>query len=230
MKRTMKIIGIALLPLTTIPIILFFVQTYCLTHSFLKEQNTDIRADNGFIRCNYELLEPEFVYLFSTGNGAQMGFYKSERLFYQTEKEWDFNRTGGTTVKNTTFPELVKMVKKDCSQFQEDFDAEDPETQIDWGYREADPPEPPKTQEELAEEEIIEKHNNARRVLTFVNESLTNLQRDKFIEFYGDINSMTTDEIYQVYLQLMVSGQMMVDESLHEYFYNEYGLKYMEYK
>lgn len=203
------------------------------------EEIQDAFKEYEIVNCEFNLKNPKhaFVsfqhYIYSEDN-SEMKFWRID--FYDLNRKsffsqsWNILRTGGTTITNTTFPELVEMVKEDCRQFQEDFDAEDPETQIDWGYREADPPEPPKTEEELAEGEVKEKYDNIRGILSFVNESLTNLQRDKFIEFYGDVNNMTNEEIYQIYLQLMVSGQMLVDESLHEFFYNEYGLKYMEYE
>ena len=102
------------------------------------------------IKCNFvDLINPEYAFVAKRPERDYEIFFfkiKTRNLF---SKEIHLNYTGGTDIKNTTFPELVEMVKEDCYQFQEDFDAENPETQIDWGYREADSPEPPKTDEEL---------------------------------------------------------------------------------
>ena len=46
-------------------------------------------------------------------------FYKIKNIFSEEEENREF--IGVATIKNTTFPELVKMVKEDCSQFQEGY-------------------------------------------------------------------------------------------------------------
>ncbi len=57
--------------------------------------------------------------------------------------EWESEYTGGTDVENTTFPELVEMVKEDCSQFQKAKGSASDET-INWSYSPyiPRPPEP----------------------------------------------------------------------------------------
>lgn len=81
------------------------------------QKYTIIRCESGLLRGLYG-----FVYenKFKTITDEHIHFYQTMR---DSIFSWTFNTqyTGGTTVKNTTFPELVKMVKKDCSQFQDSY-------------------------------------------------------------------------------------------------------------
>jgi hypothetical protein len=52
----------------------------------------------------------------------------------------------------------------------------------------------------------------------------TDIQREKFTEFYGDVNTMSDDEVYNLSQELGKDGGI-VDESLYEYFYNEYEIE-----
>ncbi len=63
--------------------------------------------------------------------------------------------TGATTVKNITFPELVAMVKEDCSQFQKGHGGYYG-NELTWSYTEA---EPEKTPEELGAERAAEEYS-----------------------------------------------------------------------
>jgi len=218
--RNKKIVKIIIALTISIPILylgVFLIQSHTLKNSFAKEQIAKFDEDTKWIRCDSRILEPEFAFAFGTGNGGRIGFYRSENLFYQTEKEWENNEIGGTTVINTTFPELVKMVKKDCYQFQEDYD--NPLVDkggIDWGYREV---EPPKTEEELKMEKK-QKYYDTIKGMKYQFDNFTDLQKTKFTEFYGDINSMNSDKIYSVVEQLRGNGNM-VDESIKKYFFDE---------
>ena len=147
--------------------------------------------------------------------------------FYRTIRDsifsgnFDVSYTGGTTIKNTTFPELVEMVKEDCSQFQEDYDNPNPETGIDWGYREADPPESPKTEEELEYEKRQNYYTQIRSLKYVFNETFTDFQQAKFIEMFGDVNLMTDEEIYNTKKEIDESGGMAV--VFKEYLFDEEG-------
>lgn len=174
------------------------------------------------IRCNLLSLEYVFVDTYKD-NHFEIYFHKIKfkNLFSPNKINWDDNYIGGTDIKNTTFPELVKMVKKDCSQFQEDYNNPDPNG-IDWGYREAEPPAPPKTLEEISEEEYGNRLNSIKAMKIQYNELFTDLQKEKFAEFYGDINSMTDDEIYEV-VQRLAENDRMVDNSIIQYFIDQQG-------
>ena len=76
------------------------------------------------VKCNlFDVMNPEYAFV---GILTVYGTRSYEVDFYNLEKNNPFsetkvNYTGGTTVTNTTFPELVKMVKEDCGQFQESY-------------------------------------------------------------------------------------------------------------
>gem|GEM_PF-6638314 len=59
---------------------------------------------------------------------------------------------GGTTIKNTTYEEVLEMVKNDCSQFQEAKGKYD-DIDINWSYAKYDRElEEERDKERLAEE------------------------------------------------------------------------------
>ena len=147
---------------------LFFIainlQNILLKGSFESEY-TPLKADYivnaTFKRCNINILKPEFAKItdYRDEQEINIAFYAPGKILSQTEADWDNSYTGGTTVKNTTFHELVGMVKKDCNQFQEghgDYYGED----LAWSYSPYEP-EPEKTQEEIEEEEYEEWVNDA---------------------------------------------------------------------
>lgn len=76
------------------------------------------------ISCDFDLKERIQALIFeenrSAGLGYRIRFFNTKRnsIFSQS---FQSNYTGGTTVKNTTFPQLLKMVKEDCSQFQKGY-------------------------------------------------------------------------------------------------------------
>ena len=143
-------------------------------------------------------------------------------MFYQTDEEWRQSRIGGTTVINTTFDELVEMIKDDCSQFQEDYD--NPlvdEGGIDWGYREADPSEPPKTEEDLEYEKMQDIIGETRSTRYMFNETFTDFQQEKFTEMFGDPNSMKPEEIYEMKQGIYNNGGLEV--VFKDYLFDEGG-------
>ena len=124
------------------------------THDDFKDrvQKYDI------IKCSFAInnLEHSFVYeeKYNERVSYHIHFYLVSRnnIFSQKLKA---KYTGGTNIENTTFSELVKMVKEDCSQFQKAKGDYYDET-INWSYSPytPEPPRPPKperTEEEEAE-------------------------------------------------------------------------------
>ena len=152
-KKILKIISIVILLFIIIYFGIYFIQNKTLTNSFVKETNTILDNETKFIRCNWNIFEPEFAFVFDGGlNDAHMSFRKSKKMFYQDKLNWRKNKIGGTTISNTTFDNLLKMVKEDCYQFQKDSkDLKNPPKEISWGYREYDrkAEEQKKLQEEL---------------------------------------------------------------------------------
>ena len=197
---------------------IFYIQNYCLMKSFERENDEDFsQEDTKFIRCNLDITNPVFAFTFDIrgGNEGRIAFYRSNRLFSQTEQEWDTQYTGGTTITNTNFSELVKMVKEDCSQFKKVYKNPDG---INWGYREAELPRSPEAIEyenEVGYYEWIKQFNYKYDNL------FTDLQKEKFTEFYGDFYSMTDEEQYNIAKEVMDNGG--IDNSLHQYFIDSEG-------
>ena len=105
-------------------------------------------------RCNYNIFNPEFVRVmeYKDTNEKDMYFYRPAHLFSQSNDEWKNSYTGGTTIKNTTFNELVEMAKDDCYQFQQghgDYYGED----LAWSYSPYEP-EPEKTEVDIIRQQI----------------------------------------------------------------------------
>lgn len=165
------------------------LQNYFLTYSFSEEFNENLYTENtAFVRCNDDFWNPEFAYTFIIDNKVHIGFYKSDNLFYQQSDGWDKNRTGGTTVKNTTFEELLKMVKQDCSQFQKPKGNPDDET-INWRYSPAEKIDYPS--------EVLDLYKEHGRSV----ESM-----DLFESVYGNPFQMTDKESEEVYNKIQKEG------------------------
>lgn len=151
--------------LIVVPIIIYFgiylIQGQTIKKSFVN-YNEGVGNDT-FIRCNYNIFNPEFAYTFNLNlisedgyefNKKMISFHKPKHLFSQTNEEWESSYTGGTTIQNTTFPELVEMVKEDCSQFRKghgDYYGED----LAWSYSPYEP-EPEKSQEDIEFEQRMD--------------------------------------------------------------------------
>ncbi|MDD5305912.1 MAG: hypothetical protein PHU25_01190 [Deltaproteobacteria bacterium] len=123
--------------------------------------------------CHFGVLTPEYA-LITEEDILGDGNRDYELLYYQIENRlpftsnWQITYTGGTTVYNTTFPELVKMVKADCGQFQKSKGNHDDPT-INWSYSPYIP-EPELTPEEKAEQERQDLVENLRLELEWLTE------------------------------------------------------------
>lgn len=98
------------------------------------------------LRCNFGINDIEYGFVGEYVNridNLKIFFYNMKRDSIFSINDWNDEYIGGTTIKNTTFPELVSMVKEDCSQFQEghgDYYGED----LAWSYSPYEP-EPEKS-------------------------------------------------------------------------------------
>ena len=147
-RKYIKIIGVIILSLAIIYFIIFAIQNYTLKKSFAKETHTIFDEDTQLVRCNWNIFTPEFAFVY-----GDLGFYNSKNMFYQTKEEWNNNRVGGTTIQNTTFPQLLAMVKEDCYQFQTGS-KEIKEKGIIWSYSEAESKEEKERRKKEKEERI----------------------------------------------------------------------------
>jgi hypothetical protein len=104
--------------------------------------------------------------------------------------------TGGTTIENTTFDELVKMTEKDCFQFQHAKGDYRDET-INWSYSLA------RTQEKNNEDTI---NNLLDDYFSYTDEA-----REVYREIYGNPNDMTDEKKLELYNKIKQEG---VDERI----------------
>jgi|GEM_PF-5174488 len=215
--------GIAILGLIAL---LLFISIFVLSkynietglNNYWYEDENKVISHSEIIRCDNNLLHPAVAFLsehvlLEDIDELKVYFYRIKDIFSKNENTRDF--IGVATVTNTTFPELVKMVKEDCSQFQADYNNPDSDG-IDWGYREA---EPAPTPEQIKEEED-QRYYSMVKSTRYQFSMFTELQKRKFTEVYGDIMSMTDDEVYQVAKRIKDNG---FDESLKKYFYDAAG-------
>ena len=160
------------------------------------------------IQCKFDLLNPEYVFVshrdYSYRNEDRelwkTTFYKAIRnnIF---SANWQTSYTGGTTIKNTTFPELVKMVKEDCSQFQKPKGDRTDES-INWSYSAAP------SQEDKDKEAI----NILRRKYNHYSDTL----KESFIEKYGNIYEMSDDELLKIAKKVENDQELEIQEEAYE--------------
>ncbi len=141
MKKKIILIIFGILTLTVFSyLVVYFIQNKTLIKSFSQETNTTLNEEVQLIRCNWNIFKPEFTFVFATDDGGHMSFRESENIFWQSKENWRKNKTGGTTVQNTTFKNLLSMVKDDCYQFQKDYNwsetwgTEKEKTELRWQY------------------------------------------------------------------------------------------------
>ena len=107
--------------LSTITIVIYFgmyfTQNYQAKTSLDKFNKQKIgTARDALIRCNWNIFSPEFAYIWFDNEG-NISFDKQSKIFWLKD-DWGNTSIGGTTIKNTTFHQLLTMVKEDCYQFQ----------------------------------------------------------------------------------------------------------------
>ena len=184
MKKVIKI----LLLITILPVIygvFCMLQNYQIKGALEKYNESELDDKHALIRCNYNILLPEFAYVFFAMDQGHISFDQIKKVFWSTQ-DWDTSSTGGTTIKNTTFPELVKMVKEDCGQFQDGYDNPDPDGPA-WTYSKAE------TIEEQAESIRLYSFRNVRYM-------------DIFKEIYGDMSTMTDEELVALKTRITREG------------------------
>ena len=117
--KKIKWILILIISILIIYFLIYFIQNYQIKTSLEKfnKQKIGIVQDD-LIRCNWSIFSPEFAYVWFDNEG-NISFDKQNKIFWD-KNDWKNTSTGGTTIKNTTFPQLLKMVKEDCYQFQKD--------------------------------------------------------------------------------------------------------------
>ena len=153
MKKTVTITLAIIILLIGIYFAIYFIQNTTLLNSYTKERGMEFGKERFLIRCNLNIFQPEFAYVFGSDNDGHIAFNKINKIFYGTYQDWENSYTGGTTVKNTTFPQLLAMVKENCYQFQKNkgYNVGNENTEIYWTYGKYTSPKP-KTKEEIERE------------------------------------------------------------------------------
>ena len=147
-----------LISIIFIGIIIYFGFYYFQNYQFISNYNKYIdtiltekdkqNAKYKMIRCNRNIFKPEFAFI-SGREDVEISFHKPPIFLVNNVKETLEFYVGGTSTKNTTFPQLLKMVKEDCYQFQKSFGNYNDQT-INWSYGKYKP-KPKKTKEEIEE-------------------------------------------------------------------------------
>lgn len=205
MKRKFKIIfkvSISIIVLITVLLILsnHNIKT-SLNKYWYNDENKTINYSE-ILRCNYDLIRPEVAFvsdhiLLEDFEELKVYFYKMENIFSKKENNRSF--IGTTTIKNTTFPELVVMVKDDCEQFQKgkgDYWGED----IAWSHT------PAPTQEELDERHIDSMRSD------FID--LSEESREIFYRIYEVIHKdmiVGDEKTLEIYNKIEEDGGLHVD-------------------
>jgi len=148
------------------------------------------------IRCEFNLKRPVYVFIYESKFEDLIDYHIH---FYEENRDTVFSQnfqstyTGGTTVTNTTFPELVKMVKKDCEQFKHakgDFR----DMIINWSYS------PAPTQEEINSDAVEKLRSD---YFDLVPEA-----REVFDGIYGDPYLASDEEALKIHDRIEKEGGM----------------------
>ena len=143
--------------------------------------------------CNLNIFKPKIAYVSYSrredrGERHHVSFYdfQKENIFFG---QWNFDYTGGTTIRNTTFPELLKMVKEDCYQFQKPFGNYD-DLIMNWSYSKAKPKLSEEEKKEKEEEKIQEDIEQKKEEIS----KLTEKKQKELKERYGYDENFTDEK------------------------------------
>ena len=194
-KKILKILVLLILSLPLVYFGVYHIQNQTLKASYVSYNEG--QGGDSFIRCDLNIFEPEFTDVYFTGDEGNISFKKT-KMFFQTDEEWRQSRTGGTTIKNTTFPELVKMVKEDCDQFKQ-AKGEYHDKTMNWSYSKA-----PSQEEKNAD--------IAESFKFYLSRNYTYEGLELFSEVYGDPFGMTDEEVVTLKERIDKEG---VDERVY---------------
>lgn len=168
-KKTLKAVVLLIFGAIIIYFLSFFLQNQIIKKSLEKFNGQPLDQSNILIRCNSKFLEPEFAYIFFTGDEGHVSFDSLNKVIWKAE-DWDNSYTGGTTIYKTTFDELIKMVKEDCSQFQESKGDWRKDETINWSYSPYTPPEEPEESAEPKPKRTEEELERERQLILEMNQ------------------------------------------------------------
>jgi len=145
--------------------------------------------------CDFNLTHPSYS-LITEEDILGRGKLTYEILHYELGRahpfsfKWGVDYLGGTTVKNTTYPQLLKLVKKDCDRFQKSSSLNADPNDTRWVYSKA---EPPKTPEQIAEQ----KKKDRDYLYEFYIQDLSKYNKKEIeilVKIFGDWREMPKEE------------------------------------
>ncbi len=158
--KKIKWIIISILSLIVIYFGIYIFQNYIAKKTF-QEYNKEKLGEESksyLIRCNLNILNPQYAYTFFLDNKGEISFENPNNIF-PNKNDWEKSYIGGTTVQNTTFKNLLSMVKDDCYQFQKDYNwaetwgTEKEKTELRWKWSRSETEEEKREEKEKEEQE-----------------------------------------------------------------------------
>ncbi len=201
-ERIIKIIIIILISFVLLYFVSFWIQNIIIKKNIDNyilsfQYNVENIKKRDVVRCNYNILRPEFaeVELENRNNRdiLYISFWKGDILFRITKENWRKYKVGGTTISNTTFPQLLAMVKEDCYQFQKSNNWYNKESkEIKWNWSRAETKEErekrelERKEEEKKQEEFIKKLKEEGKWEEFLKEKERRKKlQDEVLKEYG---------------------------------------------
>jgi len=195
MKNFVKKITVAIVLIVVTFIGLFFLQGHFAAKGlteYVFSYDTENLLAYEVVRCNTSFRKPEFAFIdqeynqYTKTDDFSIDFHYIEDTLHINQNDWTKYYIGSTDIINTTFPQLVAMVKEDCSQFQQGYDNPDPEG-IGWTYTPAEP------LEKQAKDIWLYSYRDVRT-------------SDIFKEIYGDMSTMTDEELVALKRRITAEG------------------------
>lgn len=170
------------------------------------------------VKCEpYDFSSNEYVFV---GHRPERPF---DVMFYDLisgdfiNENYEFEYMGGATIENTTFPELLQMVKQDCSQFQESKGGPKDKT-INWVYAEpfVGSPEPQMDEETKR----VRRLSNAEDYMNFIYTNQPDELKALFHEIYGDPTQLEFFEKLELFAKIEEEGinQKYEEKRIIEFF------------
>ncbi len=161
--------------------------------------------NKSFLLCNWNIFKPQIAYIleekYKNKKELSIGFYNFQKEYLIFGK-WNFEYTGGTTISNTTFPQLLKMVKEDCYQFQKSSSTGLKETDTEWVYSQAES----KEVIEKRKQDRIKKEKQEREAEREAFEKLSEEEKEKYlkqIEYESSIDINDEEALIKLYNERM---------------------------